>query len=248
MWVSEINICMIPHNIVIFGYPRSGTKLLADVMVQNGYHNFGEFFDTWSSELGRDNTAIRLPIPQQDIIKENFHKDQTIARFNHFNVGMDRIQRFALADKQQPNTVTVWFNNFTAVPDLVNALHGRFFMCTRRINRLDQLLSKSITDQLHNYNNEIKSTPVTVDLGLFNFYYFQLIQVERMQQAIVDRHQGVIVDFDQLIQNKASLGFKYKVRSVDQHTNLSDLITNLPDVIARFNYLENTGLNAPLGV
>ena len=39
------------EKIAIFGYPRSGTKLLASVLTQQGYFNLGEFFESYSTHI-----------------------------------------------------------------------------------------------------------------------------------------------------------------------------------------------------
>ena len=59
------------NKLVIFGYPRSGTKLLADIYSKNGYHNFGEFLNIQSAEIVPSEFpyAKRMEIHKQKFIK-----------------------------------------------------------------------------------------------------------------------------------------------------------------------------------
>ena len=58
-------------KIAIFGFPRSATKLLANIYEQHGYTNLGEFFDTFTNDLIFTDipVASRKPISVQATLR-----------------------------------------------------------------------------------------------------------------------------------------------------------------------------------
>lgn len=220
-------------NVVIFGFPRSGTKLLADAHVQNGYYNYGEFFDTFSSEIvfqegfpvakrcSRDVLEYRKNQRNLDELADNIKKTQE---------NFARIQLFEKQNTISPSSVTVWSDSLIFAPILMNTLSDRFFLCTRRANKVEQILSLLISSSNFNFNEEVKSVPKIFDLKEVQFYAKNFCLVEWMQHTIISTNRGRYIDFDKLISGNEDLGFEYKVTSNDQHSNLSELIVNLDDV------------------
>lgn len=232
-------------NIAIIGSPRSGTKLLADTMVQQGYHNFGEFFEVTNSEITWQDLpkALRL---QQNIQFENLNsKKENIwisgELYNQTFLIKDRVDIFRKYENITPTTVTVFgFTIMNLYPELIKILDNRVFLCTRRANIFDQLLSSIITYRHKNWDGESQSGNISIDLDNFRHRYINIKRIERFQDFMVAEGKGRIIDFDRLITGTEDLGFDYKVTTTDQHTDLESLIINIDQVRARFNDLQST--------
>jgi hypothetical protein len=220
-------------NIAIFGFPRSGTKLLADAHVQNDYFNYGEFFDTFSSELVFHNGVAVAKRCSRSVIE--YRKNQRILDELEDNIkktqeNFARIQLFEKQKSISPSIVTVWSDSLIFAPILMNTLSDRFFLCTQRANKVEQILSLLVSSSNFNFNGEIKSEPKIFDLKEVHFYTKNFRLVEWMQHTIVSTNRGRYIDFDRLISGNEDLGFEYKVTSNDQHSNLAELVINLDDV------------------
>lgn len=235
----RINRYMINSKIVIFGWPRSGTKLLANVLEQQGYLNLGEFFETFATELkdGSHVTAIRLPREDQFAMFRAFHANMHEETHKHSILLSDRITLFQRIRVPARTTLTVFGSNVDMAPELIDILSTRYFLCTRRRNILEQILSMSLTYYYKNYNAEGASSPMIVNLNQLDRLFFAMKKTERLQNYLVSIGRGIIVDFDELITGTLDLGFTYEVTTSDQHENLSGLIINYEDVLHRFNYL-----------
>lgn len=233
---------MISNNsVVIFGYPRSGTKLLANVLEQQGYFNFGEFFEIFAADFNSNSLAAsRRDCNEQLIMFTKYTDSPHEIDFKHSILRSDRITKFTPYINDAMSSVTVFHNTVEAAPELFNLLHSRYFLCTRRQNKLDQLISWSITFHQKNYNGEIESKQMKIDLIKFERSFFQLKKTERIQDYLVSIGQGMIVDFDKLITGSLDLGFSYEVTSSDQHHDLASLITNYDEVLAKFDHLNTT--------
>jgi len=92
----------------------------------------------------------------------------------------------------------------------------------------------------YNYNNEIPSTRIQINLNKFNAQFDKLYRVELMQDFLIDSNRGILIDFDELINGTADLRFNYSVKSEDQHSSndLYNLIINLEEVQFKFKELE----------
>jgi hypothetical protein len=230
-------------QLAIFGFQRSGTKLLADIFQQQGYHNFGEFFNP------KNNYIENLEIPvakrvsiesQRSMVNDRKLKSEDLFFYEHFLIINQRIEIFRKFNHISPSIVTVWFENYLRFPTLFSEIDNRFFLCTRRKNRFEQLLSRSITLINLNHNNEISSKAVKINLTRFENEFSKLCRVEMMQNLLVESNKGMLIDFDELITGKTDLGFDYSVNSEDQHSSdeLYNLIINLDEVQNKFKELE----------
>lgn len=233
----------IPNNILIFGNPRSGTKLLAEIFRLQGYHNFGEFFNTFNTDISYVNEvphAIRTSQEKQRWFF-NLRKQQGIFLNDHLHRGLmrDRLKLFNQFKSITPSIVTVWDLTFQLVPESFNLTNERYMLCPRRQNKFEQLLSRAITRELCNYNGEVESTPVTINEMDFHYYFRSLVHVEQLQDYFVENNQGRLIDFDKLIMGCEDLGFNYSVTSQDQHTNLESLVVNLDEIRQQYNNLKS---------
>jgi len=233
---------LLSSKIVIFSFPRAGTKLLADILQQQGYHNFGELFETFGTEI--DNldppTAKRLTLEKQHKIFESTNSPSLVNEdlHSHSLLISNRVELYKKYRNIMPSTITVFLNNIEIYPELLSILGDRYFLCLRRRNLLDQIISRVITQIHKNYNGEIESTKIVIDTWRIDKFFFNIKKLERIQDFIVSEGKGQIVDFDKLITSTENLGFKYSVTSIDQHPNLWDLVINLDEVKSRFEYLE----------
>lgn len=227
-------------NIAIFGFPRSGTKLLADAHVQNGYYNYGEFFDTFSSEIVfHDSIPVAKRCNRAEIEhrKNQRNLDELTDNIKKTQENFARIQLFEKINTISPSSVTVWSDSLIFAPILMHTLSDRFFLCPKRANKVEQILSLLVSSSNFNFNEEVKSVPKIFDLTEVHSYAKNFCLVEWMQHTIVSTNRGRYIDFDKLISGKEDLGFQYKVTSNDQHSNLTELIINLDDVTVE---IENT--------
>jgi hypothetical protein len=226
-------------KLAIFGFQRSATKLLANILTQGGYHSFGEFFDAYSSNVVGD-TATRLPVDLQ-LSNRRLYKSEVPFMFTYFRTIEARERLLSFTKLQQPtlSVVTVWSDDFDLLPDLFTQLRDRHFLCTRRKNKLDQLLSYFITKTHRNFNGEVPSTPVTIALRDFAHNYYMLQKTELFQDYLLDNNMATLIDFDELTTGKIEFGFSYGIRTVDQHSDVSSLITNIDEVNEAFVDLES---------
>ena len=223
-----------PGNKLIFGNPRSGTKLLAEIFQARGYHNFGEFFNSFNTDVLFENEipyAVRATQDDQRFFL-NLRKTQGIFVNDHYHRQLmrDRFKLFNQFKSITPSILTVWDLTFQLVPETFNLTNDRYILCTRRNNKFEQLLSRSITRELCNYNGESVSTPILINKDEFHYYFRSLVHVEQLQDHFVQANQGRVIDFDKLIAGTEDLGFSYIVNTQDQHTNLESLIINLSDI------------------
>jgi len=224
---------------VIFGFPRSGTKLLADAHVQNGYHSFGEIFDTFTNSIKIEEnklpSAFRKTRAEQLAVK----KDKQVNVDRHFykhsvEIRSQRVPIFLQYLSCEPSILTMWLETPKFAPEILSALDDRLFLCTRRTNRFENLLSRCITSVHQNYNAEIPSSSIRISLNAFEMFYYRLREVTWIQNQLVAQNRGYFVDFDELIQGFANLGFSYEVTSKDQHKDLQALVINIDNVQDRF--------------
>ena len=225
---------------MIFGHPRSGTKLLAKIHQSHGYHNFGEFFNAFSSDIVEDTIpyAVRMSRETQtEQVRLRKELGSYYDDYKHSIIVRDRYELFKKYDSVSPTIVTVWEATFQVAPETFELTKDRFVLCTRRANRFEQLLSRCVTKEHLNHDGEIESTPITIAIPTFEYHFRTLTHVETLQDSIVKMGCGSIIDFDELISGTADLGFEYTVETNDQHSNLENLILNLDEIKQKFNSL-----------
>lgn len=230
---------MLPEKIVIFGFPRSGTKLLANILEQQNYFNFGEFFETMATDIadGDIPVAVRMSPHDQYILFEKMNSQGHKESHIHSELMSKRIDLFNQYKDKSLSTVTLHIGKIEMYPELLLILDDRFFLCTRRANKFEQLLSRIITYYHKNYDGEIESKRIIINLMQFERFYFQLKKLERIQDFIVSSGKGKLIDFDKLINGTEDLGFKYKITTADQHADLESLVINLDEIKSLFEQL-----------
>lgn len=235
------------QKLVIFGSPRTGTKLLADIYQQQGYHNFGEFLNTFSGVINTDSAVpytTRMPITDQRQLRETrSFRGRIIDDCYHRKEVKNRLNLLQDFKHISPSIITVWLAAFDYAPVMLDDfLRDRFFLCTQRQNVFEQLLSRLVTLYHLNHNNEIPSDPITIDLDKLTYQFITHTRVRQLQQYLVDCGRGKFIDFDELISGTADLGFRYEISTIDQHKNIHDLILNLDEALLHFNRLTSVKL------
>jgi hypothetical protein len=226
---------VIDHDkVIIFSYPRAGTKLIASILESNGYHNHGEWYDTWTCEVDtKTQTSRRLT---QDEIKTNYQNiDASERNYIHTKKIIER--RTLLDDTFKRSTITMWWENISMFPFLVDLHRDRLWILPKR-NTWDQLLSWYIVFVNKNPNGDVPSMPIRVDQFEFERLFWKLMNVNTLQDWILNNRDSVTLDFDQLTQgNSIEFGFDYQVDSDDQHSSLEPFILNIRQVTEWFNNL-----------
>ena len=228
------------ENRVILAFPRSGSKLLASVHQQNGYHNFGEFFNSYSTVILDHPVlrAVRMPIDQQrQIWKTRKDRGADLDNWTQNLIVKHRVKKFNQHKNLTPSIVSIWFASIKSTPDAFNLMNERTVLCLRRKNKFDQILSRCITHSYLNHDNEFPSRPMNIDVEYFNLTFDALVKLEQLQDYYIAAGNGKIIDFDELIAGTADLGFSYNVTSTDQHPNLESLVLNLETIKARYQEL-----------
>ena len=225
----------------IFGWERSGTKFLANAHEQNGYFNFGEFFNVFSCEVIKENIpyAKRLSISiQRDnrIKNKNLHAQNLY--FQKAFLAKDRIELFQIHKHLTPSIVTVWIDDIKYATSILDIISDRYFLCTVRKNKTEQLLSSIITNYNLNFNGEEPTISKKIEMKHVDYFYDRMKNTTIMQEEIVKNKKGRYVDFDALISGNEDLGFEYKVTSIDQHEDVTKYFINLTEVLDRISYLE----------
>lgn len=215
------------NRVVIYSYPRAGTKLIASILEAKGYHNYGEYFDTFTVSVAND-TATRNT-PQQ--IKEKYSGSFLNTDHTIYHDTKTIIERFNCMNLQQYplSTVTVWHENLVMFPFLLEKLQNFTWILPQR-NKQKQLYSWLVVFYNNNPNGDVASKPVIVDQKSFQRLYYKQKIVYQLQDWIKNNYASVVVDFDRLITGREENLGVYAVNSTDQHDNIRDYITNIQQV------------------
>jgi hypothetical protein len=213
---------------LILAFPRSATKLLSSIHEAVGYHAYGEFFNTYSTDI-EHGTARRASIESQRQ-RRNLITEMGVNEFNYMH-GLKINQRYThykdlLKENQSPSVVTAWYATFGLLPESSELLCTHEILCLKRNNTFDQLISRLVTIKNLNHDQEIETKPITVDKPAMEYYYYYMRKTNNLQNYCVKNGLGFWVDFDELINGTADVGFEYRVNTTDQHDDLSQYVTN----------------------
>ncbi len=226
-------------QVIIFGYPRSATKLLASVLQDFGYHKYGEWYDVWTSKVV-GNTAVRLTPDEIIPTSPERHYERTFTEQASREADLDRqwkqVHRHLNPDKW---VLTLWPNNLGLFPFPLMNFKDCYWLCTTR-DRWTQLLSWIISSQNSNFDGLKKSQSVQVDKTFFFRSYWQLRRTEIWQQWILENLNSTEVPFEELTKGTFNgFGKEYPIKSKDEHKNLGYYIQNLKEVEHWYNFCEN---------
>lgn len=233
------------NNIVIFGYPRSGTKLIASILANKGYHKFGEFFDTWTSDIDIDK-SIRLPSQAIENIRSKLDVNGFIEEHNHIHYIDHRITYWKnILNRYHKWSVTVWLENLLQMPSLFLDLTNCYWLCPVR-NQWDQLLSYLVVRANCNPDGDIPSNHVVIQYNVFIRQYWRMHRVNIIQKNIISRNIGEYVQFDDLISQSSLSLLPYSITSVDQHSDPAVYIQNIDEVREWYEFAEKSRLQGTI--
>lgn len=215
-----------PNRIAVFGMPRTGTKLLRSIFKEQlGYLDFGEVFTTfYDSNTGEKIDNREAYIKYHHVTVEIKPTDEQIEFYK-------KRTKF----KSIKSIVTIFSAYYDEYPGFEEVVKDHYFLCPRREDNLEQLLSIVISKKNNNYAGTTKAVPVIIDLKDFDYYYNLLTTSLVRQEQIVREGRGRFIDFDKLIRGEEDLGFKYRVTSKDEHEDLKALTINYDEVKAHYD-------------
>ena len=196
------------QNKLILSYPKAGTKLLSNLYSNAGYHDFGSFFDTFRYSIVDTDTlpiSVKLPNDIQIRIRKTRHaRGMHVDNWTQTLMTQARIKKFNSSVSELPNIVTVNIPTFDYTSEAMDLFNNREVLCLRRIDKFNQLISRCMSI------NEI-SVPISsrVNEVFFEFCFDSLARLERLQTYCVHSGKGRIINLEDLVSGKSSLGFKY---------------------------------------
>ena len=231
-------------NLIIFGHPRSATKLIASTLNDFGYHSYGEWYDLWSSKIN-DHTAVRLSPPDIKKVRVQNLSDINFLKFKHTSELIELHERWEKTHQtlNPPSwVITLWPYDLENFPFLIDKFKNHHWICPTR-DRWTQLLSWMISLYNCNYNGDIESKSITVFEEHFNNSYWRLRSTEVTQSWILSNFSSTQVRFDEITSGTfTGFGKDYMIKTMDEHSNLESLILNVNDVREWFNKLEKITL------
>lgn len=225
---------MLQHdNIVIFSSPRTGTKLLAKILEDFGYHSFGEWYSLFSAYI-ENNKAIRRPtsaLPDLTLSEIKYHKT------------IEHIKRFNLYKNTNKSVVTIWPDSLNEFPFILNEYQSYHWACIKR-DPWQQMLSWYISSKNYNFDGLKESSPVTFKLDAFRKAYWDYYKNDELQNWVLANMSSTLIEFDELVTGTSTIfGKPYIVNSKDEHSNLEHLVENLDEVKIWFNAFDKKRLS-----
>ncbi len=230
---------LLAHDrLAVFSFPRAATKLIANALTQSGYHNYGEWYDVWSSSI-QDDHAVRM---SQEQIKARLDLLSEQTRPMDIYMAAQTATRSLQFDKHPRSVVTVWFENAISFPLLFLNMKDHHWICPKR-DAWQQLTSFVVSWHNNNFNAQWTSEPVTVDLKWFETFYWRWHHVRVLQEWLVNSGRGTFLDFDSVVSGGCTQLGDYTVTTADEHVCPENLILNLHEVQSRYTYLEAQRIN-----
>lgn len=212
------------NKIVIFAPPRSGTKLLSDILGQFGYHQYGEWYNTWTNVI-QDNRSVRA---SKEFIKTS-HSNGYNPKSN-FTHSMQTIDRLLSFDNEQKAVITIWQENLEAFP-FITTIHNDWLWILPIREEWDNLVSWIVSGLNQNFDAEYKSEPVTVARAWFDHFYWKRKKIEILRQWMIENIETLVVPFNELINGTFNgFGKQYTVNTIDEHSDPESLILNLSEI------------------
>lgn len=223
------------QNKLILSYPKAGAKLLSNLYSNAGYHDFGAFFDTFRYSIVDTDTlpiSVKLPNTLQDRIRKTRHKrGLQIDNWTQTLMTQSRIKKFNNSISELPSIATVNISTFDYTSEAMDLFNNREVLCLRRTDKFNQLISRCMSI------NEI-SVPINPEINnaFFEFCFDSLARLERLQTYCVNSGKGRIINLEDLVAGKSSLGFKY---SVNKETAPLVVVDNIEELKKTFIKLNN---------
>ena len=220
------------NNIVIFSPPRSGTKLLSNILEEAGYHAHGEWFSSRTTYIDGDK-AVRRKEYLEYIMSDSEREFKNSV--THYN----RLEQYKKFDK---SVITIWPETLSEFPFIIEEFKDFHWACIRR-NPWEQLLSFYITSTNSNFDGLTQSKVTTFQLVAFRKMYWNYYSACHLQDWLTENKSATLIDFGDLVSGNArEIGSSYNVNSTAQHTDLESLVANLSHVRHWFDKFESTRL------
>jgi len=221
---------MLSHNnIVIFAYPRSGTKLMAKILEHFGYHSHGEWFSLNTTTI-ENNKAVRIDLFDTEPVKS--------ASENQYKKIKEHIRRNNLYNNIDKNVITVWPESLIECPFILTKFLDHHWVCLKR-DPWDTMLSYYVSSKNQNFDGSINSKPCTFKEDAFRKTYWDYYKAQEMQDWIIKNRSATVINFQDLISGTSTVfGKEYSVTSKDEHTDLESLVENINQVKEWFKNLE----------
>jgi hypothetical protein len=224
------------QNKLILCFPKSGSNLLSRLHANQGYHNFGSFFDTFRYSLVENDGvpySRKMTLQQQLQIRlTRFERGQTIDDWTHLLMTKSRLKKFNKLQPEKPSIVTVNMPTFDYAPEAVNLFNDREVLCVRRADKFTQILMRceEITKISSGGASRIK-----IDKSFFEFSFHMLMKLESLQNYCVDSGMGRVVNLEGILEGKENLGFSYAI--TEPAPVVVSTVTNVPELQKAFNSL-----------
>lgn len=221
---------------LILCFPKSGSKLLSQLYADQGYHNFGPFFDTFRYSLVENEGvpyARQMSAQQQLQIRiTRFDRGQSVDDWTHLLVTKNRLKKFNNANSTKPSIVTINMPTLDYTPEAVDLFKNREVLCLRRADKFTQILLRceEITKISSGGTSNIK-----VDKSFFEFSFHMLMKLERLQNYCVDSGFGRVVNFESILEGKENLGFEYSITT--EAPSITSSVTNVAELQTAFTKL-----------
>ena len=223
------------HRMVIFGYPRCASKLIASFLKQKGYHSHGEWYDTWTSRMEGAQTVRMAADDQQTRYLKNMENPGRQG-YRHLLETMRR--HSSINTSHRKYVITLWHENVSLFPMMMWQYRDHLWLCPRR-NNWDQLISRMLVWYNRNPDGETHSSIISIDGAMFSYQYWKLQQVSAMQDWLVASGRGVLVPFEDAINGHLpGMQESLEVTTADQHVNPELLVSNIDEMRKLFFTLE----------
>ena len=216
------------NHIVIFSSPSSGTKLLAKIFEDFGYHRHGEWYALYSTYI-ENGQAIRKD--SRSLRVSNWYEDKFFKLKEH-------IKRYDLYKKYDKSVITIWPESLLEFPFMLTEYENYHWVCLRR-DPWDQILSWFISSKNYNFDGLIESKSIILKKDDIQKAYWEYYTVYELQDWLVEHKSATLISFEDLVSgNSIKFGKNYTVPTTDEHANLEILIQNIDEVKIWFNGLE----------
>ena len=220
---------MISHNnIVIFGHPRSGTKLIAKILEDFGYHRHGEWFSLQTTII-ENNKSVR---------RSKYLPDIYSASEKQYKKIKEHIRRYNLYNKIDKSVITIWPDSLTECPFILTKFLDYHWVCLKR-DPWDTMLSYYVSSNNQNFDGAINSKSCMFKEDAFRKIYWDYFKASEMQDWLIKNKSTTVINFRDLISGSSTaFGKEYNVNSIDEHTDLESLVENINQVKEWFKNLE----------
>lgn len=222
---------MTTPNKIILAYPSAGASLLSEIYENNGYHNFGPFFDTFKYSISSESPPAARLISENQQIQIRYTRQQRgsqVDDWTHTLIVKHRMKKFNAVNTDKPSIVTVNMHTFDYLPEAVSLFDNKEVLCLRRTDKFNQLIERSTELFALTAGS---GRPIKIDKKWFEFSFYTMLRLELLQNYCIESGKGRLIELDTLLAGTADLGFNYtlpaKTPTPDYNISNIDEITKL---------------------